>query len=92
MVWRQEIAMMDRDLFHLHRQQQVVHFLHPPEGPLPHCEEFPSIRRYVYEGQYVASAYQFLLIVGQPTTSSMHRWLSREAYRQRASMGFQSWS
>jgi len=43
MVWRKEIAMRDRDLCHLHRQQQVVHLLHPPEGPLPHCKEFPSI-------------------------------------------------
>ena len=43
MVWRQEIAMMDKDLCHLHYQQQVVHLLHPPEGTLSHCEEFPSI-------------------------------------------------
>ena len=32
-----------QDPCHLHRQQQVVQLLHLLEGPLQHCEEFPSI-------------------------------------------------
>jgi len=34
MMGRQEIAMPYRDLYHLHHQQQEVHHLHLPEGPL----------------------------------------------------------